>query len=77
MVRQIPGGSLSAILVMIFDMVKDLKVISGKGPGKQPILNDTSGHAERTYGAPCVVLVINDNPYGLMVALSYIYRTCP
>jgi hypothetical protein len=23
-----------------------------------------------------VVLVINDNPYGLMVALSYICRTC-
>jgi hypothetical protein len=32
---------------------------------------------ERTYGAPCVVLVINDNPYGLMVALSYMCRTCP
>jgi hypothetical protein len=26
---------------------------------------------ERTYGAPYVVLVINDNSYGLMVALSY------
>jgi hypothetical protein len=26
---------------------------------------------------PCVVLVINDNPYGLMFALSYICRTCP
>jgi hypothetical protein len=26
---------------------------------------------------PCVVLVINDNPYGLTFALSYIYRTCP
>jgi hypothetical protein len=26
---------------------------------------------------PCVVLVINDNPYGLMIALSYICRTCP
>jgi hypothetical protein len=24
-----------------------------------------------------VVLVINDNPYGLMVALSYVCRTCP
>jgi hypothetical protein len=32
---------------------------------------------ERKYGAPCVVLVINDNPYGLMVALSYMCRTCP
>jgi hypothetical protein len=34
-------------------------------------------HAERSYRAPCVVLVINDNPYGLMVALSYMCRTCP
>jgi hypothetical protein len=25
---------------------------------------------------PCVVLVINDNPYRLMFALSYICRTC-
>jgi hypothetical protein len=32
---------------------------------------------ERSYRAPCVVLVINDNPYGLMVALSYMCRTCP
>ena len=27
--------------------------------------------------APCVVLVINDNPYGLMFALRYLYRSCP
>jgi hypothetical protein len=27
--------------------------------------------------APGVVLVINDNPYGLIFALSHIYRTCP
>ena len=26
---------------------------------------------------PCVVLVINDNPYGLMFALRYPYRSCP
>jgi hypothetical protein len=26
---------------------------------------------------PCVVLVINDNPYELMFALSYICRNCP
>jgi hypothetical protein len=26
---------------------------------------------------PCVILVINDNPYGLMFALSYICRTYP
>jgi hypothetical protein len=32
---------------------------------------------ERTYGDPCVILVINDNPYELMVALSYMCRTCP
>jgi hypothetical protein len=35
------------------------------------------GPVERSYRAPCVVLVINDNPYGLMVALSYMCRTCP
>jgi hypothetical protein len=35
------------------------------------------GTDERPYRAPCVVLVINDNPYGLMVALSYMCRTCP
>ena len=29
------------------------------------------------HGAPCVVLVINDNFYGLMVALSYPCRACP
>jgi hypothetical protein len=34
-------------------------------------------HDERSYRAPCVVLVINDNPYGLMVALSYMCRICP
>ena len=27
--------------------------------------------------SPYVVLVIDDNPYGLMVALSYIRRICP
>ena len=27
--------------------------------------------------SPYVVLVIDDNSYGLMVALSYIYRICP
>ena len=26
---------------------------------------------------PCLVLVIDDNLYGLMVALSYIRRVCP
>jgi hypothetical protein len=31
----------------------------------------------KEHGAPCVVLVIDDNLYGLMVALSYICRTCP
>jgi hypothetical protein len=29
----------------IFDMVKDLKVIFGKGPGSLSIPNDASGHA--------------------------------
>jgi hypothetical protein len=29
----------------IFDMVKDLKVIFGKGPGSLSVPNDASGHA--------------------------------
>jgi hypothetical protein len=29
----------------IFDMVKDLEVIFGKGPGGQSVLNDAKGHA--------------------------------
>jgi hypothetical protein len=28
----------------VFDMVKDLKVIFGKGPGRQPVLNDANRH---------------------------------
>ena len=32
---------------------------------------------ESAWSPPCVVLVINDNLYGLMVALSYICRICP
>jgi hypothetical protein len=33
-------------------------------------------NAERAF-APCVVLVINDNLYGLMFASSFICRSCP
>ena len=29
----------------VFDMVKDLKVIFGKGPGRQSVLKDDVGHA--------------------------------
>ena len=35
------------------------------------------GEIESACVAPCVVLVINDNPYGLMFALRYLYRSCP
>ena len=35
------------------------------------------GEIESACVYPCVVLVINDNPYGLMFALSYPYRSCP
>jgi hypothetical protein len=45
--------------------------------GNIPSILLSSLHGERSYRAPCVVLVINDNPYGLMVALSYMCRTCP
>ena len=30
---------------VIYDMVKDLKVIFGKGPGGQSVPNDADGHA--------------------------------
>jgi hypothetical protein len=33
----------------IFDMVKDLKVIFEKGPGKQPVPNDAIEHAPNLY----------------------------
>jgi hypothetical protein len=63
-------------------------VLAGVDPverGKRPSIADvgvsmTIGDAEsrlKEHMPPCVVLVINDNPYGLMFALSYIYRTCP
>ena len=35
------------------------------------------GEIERVCVAPSVVLVINDNPYGLMFALRYSCRSCP
>ena len=31
----------------------------------------------KVHGSPCVVLVINDNLYGLIFALSYTCRICP
>jgi hypothetical protein len=42
-----------------------------------PVNNRRKQTTERTYGAPCVALVINGNPNGVMVALSYMCRTCP
>ena len=35
------------------------------------------GEIESAWLPPCVVLVINDNPYGLMFTLRYSYRSCP
>ena len=35
------------------------------------------GEIESACVAPCVVLVINDNLYGLMFALRYLYISCP
>jgi len=29
----------------VFNMVKDVQVVFGKGPGSQPVLNDTNGYA--------------------------------
>ena len=39
-----------------------------------PLSSTETGPAERAWLPPRVVLVINGNPYGLMVALSYICR---
>ena len=35
------------------------------------------GVPESAWLPPCVVLVINDNLYGLMFALRYLHRSCP
>jgi hypothetical protein len=48
-------------------------IARSRGSGR----GNSRGRGERSYRAPCVVLVINDNPYVLMVALSYMCRTCP
>ena len=29
----------------VFNMVKDVQVVFGKGPGSQPVPNDANGHA--------------------------------
>ena len=29
----------------LFNMVKDVQVVFGKGPSSQPVLNDANGHA--------------------------------
>jgi hypothetical protein len=42
----------------------------------QVILLDQD-HRMKVHVPPCVVLIINDNPYGLIFVLSYIYRICP
>jgi hypothetical protein len=28
----------------VLDMVKDVKIVFGKGPGSEPVLNDAAGH---------------------------------
>jgi hypothetical protein len=52
------------------------------GPSYQDLVNGSqlsgsSGSQLKEHVPPCVVLVINDNPYGLMFELGYICRTCP
>jgi hypothetical protein len=51
--------------VDVFDMVKDLKVIFGKGPGRQPVPNDVDEHAPMWLGRslthssqPCLILTL-------------------
>jgi hypothetical protein len=40
-------------------------------------ISEQVGEVLKEHFTPCVVLVINDNPCGLMFELSYICRTCP
>jgi hypothetical protein len=40
------------------------------------IMKSTPCHMLKEHVPQSLVLVINDNPYGLMFALSYICRTC-
>ena len=40
-------------------------------------IRDLLEDAESAWLPPCVVLVINDNLYGLIFALRYLYRSCP
>ena len=47
-------------------------------PSKKGLSSITKmGEIERACVAPSMVLVINDNPYGLMLALRYSCRSCP
>ena len=43
----------------------------------RPIIDDVSMSCVLEHISPYVVLVLDDNSYGLMVSLSYIYRICP
>jgi hypothetical protein len=46
MVRQITGEELKEHTgADVFDMVKDIEVIFGKGPGRQSVPHDSYGHA--------------------------------
>jgi hypothetical protein len=45
-------------------------------PLKEIVINYQNGGDSKSMEPPCVVLVINENPYGLMVTLIYICRTC-
>ena len=47
-------------------------------PSKKGLSSITKmGEIESAWLPPCVVLVINDNPYGLMFTLRYSYTSCP
>jgi hypothetical protein len=46
---------------------------------EEPILRSSqqSSSSSESSWTPCMFLVINDNPYGVMFALSYVCRICP
>ena len=52
----------------LFPYINSLEVV---------VFNYQNGGRLLEHISPYVVLVIDDNSYGLMVALSYIYRICP
>jgi hypothetical protein len=59
----------------MFSLVPPEATLVHVAAGHSPVSVARSSVKEHV--SPCVVLVINDNLYGLMFASSFICRTCP